>query len=273
MSTDDSMNLPGDDAGTTPSAIQDRAKQDLGTAAATAKHDLGSAAETAKTELDAIAQKAAAEVSNLKQQAGAQIQDATEKAKSFASEQKDFAAGQITGVASAIDRVAEELEGNDQQMVARYARDLASGLTKFGDTVQNKDVDDLLGMAQSFGRSQPLAFLGAAALAGFVASRFALASAQRLQKTQASGTGYSGNQSNTYSGGSAAYGSGTSAGYGATGATGTGYGSGSPAGSGSTGSTGYGTGTSGASSTTSASGNGASTASTYGSSSNLSGDK
>ena len=38
----------------------------------------------------------------------------------------------------------------------------------------------MMGMAQSFGRQQPLAFLGAAALAGFMASRFAQASAQSI---------------------------------------------------------------------------------------------
>ena len=211
MSTDDSTNLPGDASGTSPSQIQDRAKQDLSTATETAKRDLGSAADTAKRELDLVAQKAADEVARLKEQAGQQLHDATDKAKSFASEQKNFAAGQITGVASAIDRVADELDGSDQQMVARYARDLASGLSRFGNNVQNKEVDDLIGMAQNFGRSQPLAFLGAAALAGFVASRFVLASAQRRQ----SSTGqYSGNQSNNYTGNSTAYGTGSTGGYG-----------------------------------------------------------
>jgi ElaB/YqjD/DUF883 family membrane-anchored ribosome-binding protein len=271
MSTDDSMNLPGDATGNSPSQIQDRAKQDLSSATETAKRDLGSAAETAKRELDSVAQQAADQVANLKSQASAQIHDATDKAKTFASEQKNFAAGQITGVASAIDRVADELEGGDQQMVARYARDLASGLSRFGNNVQNKDVDDLIGMAQNFGRSQPLAFLGAAALAGFVASRFAMASAQRRQNTQTSGQ-YSGGQS--YSGNSTPYGSGASAGYGAGTSTGsgygssasTGYGSGSSTsgyGSGSSTSTGYGSGSSGGSGYGAGSSNTSGTGSSY----------
>ena len=209
MSTDDSTNMPG-----SPSPIQDRAK-----------HDLGSATETARRDLDAVAQKAADEVASLKHQAGEQIHDATDKAKTFASEQKDLAAGQISGVASAINKVADELDGGDQQMVARYARDLASGLSKFGGTVQNKNVDDLMGMAQNFGRSQPLAFLGAAALAGFVASRFALASAHRRDKAQSMDGQYSGNQSNNYTGNSTAYGAGSASGAGASSSTGYGAGS------------------------------------------------
>ena len=209
MSTDDSTNMPG-----SPSPIQDRAK-----------HDLGSATETARRDLDAVAQKAADEVASLKHQAGEQIHDATDKAKTFASEQKDLAAGQISGVASAINKVADELDGGDQQMVARYARDLASGLSEFGGTVQNKNVDDLMGMAQNFGRSQPLAFLGAAALAGFVASRFALASAHRRDKAQSMDGQYSGNQSNNYTGNSTAYGAGSASGAGASSSTGYGAGS------------------------------------------------
>lgn len=286
MSTDDS-NLPGDATGTSPSDIQNRAKQDLSSATETAKRDLGSAAETAKHELDSVAQKAADEVKNLKNQASAQIHDATDKAKSFASEQKNFAAGQITGFASAIDKVADELEGGDQQMVARYARDLASGLSRFGDNVQNKEVDDLLDMAQSFGRKQPLAFLGAAALAGFVASRFAMASAQRRQTSQYPSTGTTGNSTSYGSGASTGYGatstggygsgSTASSGYGSGTSTGSGYGSGSTSGSGTAGSS-YSSGTSGTSgstgsSTVSPSGTGASTPSTFGTKSNLSGDK
>ncbi|MGV8921489.1 MAG: hypothetical protein ACOH2R_27565 [Pseudomonas sp.] len=63
--------------------------------------------------------------------------------------------------------------------MAGYARDLADGVSKFADTVQNMDVQGLVGMAQDFGRRQPVAFFRAAALAGFVARRFVRASAHR----------------------------------------------------------------------------------------------
>lgn len=258
MSNDDSTNLPGDVAGTTQAPIQDRAKQDL-----------SSATETAKRDLDAIAQKAADDVAKLKQQAGAQLTDATDKAKTFASEQKNLAAGQISGVASAISRVADELDGGDQQMVARYARDLASGLTKFGNGIQNKDVDDLMSMAQNFGRTQPLAFLGAAALTGFIASRFAIASAHRRDKAQGVSGQYTGDQSNTYSASSPAYGTtpGSSAG---TSSTST-YGSVSSRTPGSTSS--YGSESTGTSGTKPASSYSSSSSPSFGTGSTLSGDK
>lgn len=158
---------------------------------AQAERDLTKVAETAQHDLDAIKRQAADDVRELGKEAGAKVGEVKEKAKSFAVEQKDLAAGQIGGIASAIGKVADELDSSDQQVVGRYARDLASGLTNFGKTIENRDVDDLMGLAQDFGRKQPLAFLGAAALAGFVASRFALASTHR-RETKSSVTGSTG---------------------------------------------------------------------------------
>jgi len=151
-----------------PSQIKDQATQDMSAVSGQAKHDL-----------DAITEQARQDARDLKHQAGEKIEDAKGKVKSFADDQKDLAAGQINGVAAAIGKVADELDGSDQQTVARYARDLATGLSGMGKTIEDRDVDELMGLAQTFGRKQPVAFLGAAALAGFVASRFAIASAHR----------------------------------------------------------------------------------------------
>lgn len=141
-------------------------------------HDLGTVTDQARHDLDAIAGQTKADAQKLGHEASEKLSDATEKAKGFAGDQKDLAANQINGVAAAINKVADEL-GSEQQTVARYARDLASGLSSMGKTIEDRDVDDLMGLAQDFGRRQPVAFLGAAALAGFVASRFALASTHR----------------------------------------------------------------------------------------------
>lgn len=151
-----------------PSELESQAKNDAAELGSIAKRDLG-----------AIKGRAAEDVRDLQHEASAKIGEAAEEAKSFAVDQKSLAAGQIGGVAAAISKVAEELDANDQQTVGRYARDLASGLSSVGKTIEDRDVDDLIGIAQDFGRKQPVAFLGAAALAGFVASRFALASAHR----------------------------------------------------------------------------------------------
>jgi hypothetical protein len=176
-----------------------------------ATHDLGKVTDKAREDLDAVTQRAVEDVRELGHQAGAKVGEATEKAKSFAADQKNLAAGQINGVAAAIAKVADELDGSDQQTVARYARDLASGLANMGKTVEDRDVDDLMGLAQDFGRKQPVAFLGAAALAGFMASRFALASAHRRESKPATTGEFPGDQSSNYRpDGSPAYGGGLS---------------------------------------------------------------
>lgn len=157
-----------------------------------AKQDLGKVTDKAKQDLDAVTQRAAEDVRELQNEASAKVGEATDKAKSFAADQKDLAAGQINGVAAAIGKVADELDGSDQQTVGRYARDLATGLSSLGKTIEDRDIDDLMGVAQDFGRKQPVAFLSAAALAGFVASRFALASAHRRENKPATGTSFAG---------------------------------------------------------------------------------
>lgn len=148
-----------------------------------ANRELNEGLSRAKGDLDAISEQAAADVRELGQQAQGKLDEATENAKSFAGTQKDLAANQMKGVADALSKVASELEGTDQQDIGRYARDLANGLSNFGKQIESRDVDDLLAAAQDFGRSQPVAFLGMAALAGFAASRFAMASSHR-HKTQ-----------------------------------------------------------------------------------------
>lgn len=164
---------PGATAETTQTNLQDQAN-----------HDLSKVSSKAKEDLDAIASRAAEDVRSLGEEAKAKAGEVTEKAKSFASDQKTLAAGQINGVADALSKVADELDGSEQQTIARYARDLSKSLSSFGNQVENREIDDLMGAAQDFGRKQPLAFLGAAALAGFVASRFAAASAHRRDEAQ-----------------------------------------------------------------------------------------
>lgn len=143
-----------------------------------AKQDTSGTVQKVQHDVEAVTARAAKDAEALKREAEGQIKGATQQAKSFATDQKKLAAEQISGVASAIYKVADELE-DEQATTARYARDLARGLDRFGNTVNGKSVDELAGLAQEFGRSQPLAFLGAAALAGFMASRFAGASAHR----------------------------------------------------------------------------------------------
>lgn len=168
---DNSINVLATAASILPKEAQDKVMSDAAGLASTAQEAVAGVKDEAVTQLG-----------NLKEQAQTQLSDATEKAKSFAGEQKDAAGEQLSGVADAISKVASELK--DQPQIAGYANELASGIKRVSDTVKNRNVDELLAMAEDFGRTQPVAFLGAAALAGFVASRFVLSSANRRKSTQ-----------------------------------------------------------------------------------------
>ena len=147
----------------------------------TLRQDAQAVVETAKSEFDKVKEEATAQASSLVDEAKAQIADVTEKAKGLATEQKDLLAGQIGGVADAMERVATDLEGQNASS-AQYARMIADGASRISSTVRDNDVDAILSMAQDFGRKQPAAFIGAAALLGFAASRFMLASAKREEQ-------------------------------------------------------------------------------------------
>ena len=148
--------------------------------------DAGEIANTAKEAGSSIKDEAGDQLAHLKDQAGEQLTEVTNKAKSFAADQKDVAGDQLGNVAEAISKVANELQ--DQPVIAGYATDLAGGIKRVSETMKNRNVDELLAMAEDFGRTQPVAFLGAAALAGFVASRFVLSSALRRQTASGAGS-------------------------------------------------------------------------------------
>jgi ElaB/YqjD/DUF883 family membrane-anchored ribosome-binding protein len=143
--------------------------------------DAGEIANTAKEAVSSIKDEAGDQLARLKDQAGEQLTEFTDKAKSFATDQKDVAGDQLGNVAQAISKVANELQG--QPVIAGYATDLAGGIKRVAETMKNHNVDELLAMAEDFGRTQPVAFLGAGALAGFVASRFVLSSSHRRQSS------------------------------------------------------------------------------------------
>lgn len=198
-------------------AALDAAKSDFHALAETAKRDFAAVKDEALSQFQNLRGQAGSHIQSLTGQAGEQaeslksqaqdqvrqlkgeaerqIGDVAEKAKgyageqagqladqarSFATQQKDLAARQFSGVVDAVSRVADELQSSqDGRAVAGYAQDLAGSLRSVADTIQGKSVDELFGLVQDFGRRQPLAFLGIAALTGFAASRFILASRSR----------------------------------------------------------------------------------------------
>ncbi|MCB5203787.1 nutrient deprivation-induced protein [Neorhizobium sp. T786] len=133
-------------------------------------------------------EKATATATDLKDKVVADVRSATnfakqevaglsDKAKDAADDQKNFLTEKIRGVAQAIEKVAAELEQGDNRDIGRITRTVGSSMRKFSTDIQDRSLSEIAGMAEDFGRKQPLAFLGIAAIAGLAASRFLTASA------------------------------------------------------------------------------------------------
>ncbi|MGK6317424.1 nutrient deprivation-induced protein [Neorhizobium sp. DT-125] len=106
-----------------------------------------------------------------------EVSSASDKTKDAADERKNFIAGKMSSVALAMEKVAAELEQGDNREVGRLTRNLGSSMRKFSEDIQDRSLGEIAGMAEDFGRRQPLAFLGVAAIAGLAVSRFLIASA------------------------------------------------------------------------------------------------
>lgn len=115
----------------------------------------------------------------------------TEQAKAAANraveEEKNVAARQLSGVATAIEKVGNELEQSDQRALGRYAKQIGTSLQGFARQAEGRDLGEIAAMVEDFGRKQPLAFLGMAAIAGLAASRFLIASPPRRNGRGVSG--------------------------------------------------------------------------------------
>ncbi len=134
-----------------------------------------------------LQQKATQDFSEIKDAAMAQASQALDKSAEMAAEKKNVVADQLAGVAEALVKVGDEMKGGDYGMVARYARDLGNSAERLARDLKNKDMSEVVSLAESFGRRQPVAFLGIAAIAGLAASRFVTASARRTGAQSSAG--------------------------------------------------------------------------------------
>jgi hypothetical protein len=103
-------------------------------------------------------------------------QPAIEKVREVGEAGKNVGAEGISGLARAVHNIAGEVEKEVPQ-VAPYVRQAADGLERASSALRERSVGDLFGMAEDFARREPVAFLGASVLAGFMLTRFLKSSA------------------------------------------------------------------------------------------------
>jgi hypothetical protein len=105
-------------------------------------------------------------------------QQAKDQGQAMFQEQKLAMAEQVSGLASALHNTAEHLKTQDQRAMAQYTEQAAEGLQRFSQTLKDRDLGSLMSQVENFARHQPGAFIGSAALLGFMAARFLKSSAE-----------------------------------------------------------------------------------------------
>ncbi len=136
--------------------------------------------ESSRAALGELKAKVADDLGSARDTLNEEATTAVQKVKDAAVEKTTLVARKVGGIGTALEKVAVELENSDQPQVGQYAKQIGNSVTNFAKQMEGKDLGDVATMAEQFGRKQPLAFLGVAALAGFAASRFLTASANRL---------------------------------------------------------------------------------------------
>lgn len=115
---------------------------------------------------------------SLQNQAQGVLNQTKDSARAVAGEQQRAAAGGLAEFAGALRKAARETgDGGQRTQVARFAESAADGLERVSDSLREKDLNRLVGDIESFARSQPVAFFGAAVAVGFLAVRFLKATA------------------------------------------------------------------------------------------------
>jgi hypothetical protein len=111
---------------------------------------------------------------DLRDAAVSSLDEAKSAATEKAGEVKVQAADEISRTARGLEAAAEEMEGSPLQQ--DLLREAADGLRQIAHAVEGKSLGRMAAELSEFGRQNPVAYLGGAALVGFALARFARAS-------------------------------------------------------------------------------------------------
>jgi hypothetical protein len=132
--------------------------------------------DQAKGAAGRLRDEAAGAVQDIKAEGSDVIEAARQRASGFAEEQKQAGAEQAKGLADATHRAADQLKDASPEL-AHYVHEAASSIEGLARALRERSPGELIGQTEDLARRQPVAFFGAAVLAGFALARFARSSA------------------------------------------------------------------------------------------------
>lgn len=168
----------GDGPQTSPSFSGSQQRPDVTRTAGAGGSAQSAGTAPPKPQVD-LRQKAKEDMAAVRSTAKDELSGVYHSAEEAAERQKGYAADKVAGIASAIQKAGSELEQQEQPDIGRMTRQMGESVGRFADDLQGKSLSEIAAMAEDFGRRQPLAFMGIAAIAGLAASRFVGASASR----------------------------------------------------------------------------------------------
>jgi len=110
---------------------------------------------------------------------------AQEQAKSAVATRKEQAVEGLEGIAQAFRQTGETLRTADQGAVANYSEQMANQIERLSSFLSERDVDQLLGDAETYARRHPEIFLGGALALGLLVGRFIKSSGERRELARA----------------------------------------------------------------------------------------
>jgi hypothetical protein len=110
---------------------------------------------------------------------------AQEQAKSAVETRKEKAVEGLEGIAQAFRQTGESLRTSEQGAVANYSEQVANQIERFSSFLSERDVDQLLGDAETYARRHPEIFLGGALALGLLVGRFIKSSGERRELARA----------------------------------------------------------------------------------------
>ncbi len=120
-----------------------------------------------------MAHQQATQVKEQVQQTAADLKDqVTEQATGKVEEQKTAASSSLNTFAHAVRQTADQLEENDQEVMARYIHRAAAQVENVAQYIGRRDLRGLAQDTEQFARREPALFLGAAFTVGLFAARF-----------------------------------------------------------------------------------------------------
>jgi len=132
----------------------------------------GNVGETVQGTVDQARQVASNLTEQAKQKVSEGVDQAKRQAKSTLDEQKSRTAEQLGGIAGALRQTGEQLQEQDNAMVAQYAQGAADQIERFSNYLQTADISELWREAQNLARRQPELFVAGALASGFLLARF-----------------------------------------------------------------------------------------------------